>query len=97
MASLIHGPGGDKLDEGLNKLARDVARQVVGFPTKSIDKQAGVEEEETLLEQSFMMVGESDKVKDVLERWGEERGVRVTIVGMKRWSVGDDLGGEEQA
>ena len=97
MATLIHGPGGDKLDEGLNKLARDIARQVVGFPTKSIEKKAGVEEEETLLEQSFMMVGESDKVKDVLERWGEERGVRVTIVGMQRWSVGDDLtGGEEQ-
>jgi len=97
MASLIHGPGGDKLDEGLNKLARDIARHVVGFPTKSIDKEAGVEEEETLLEQSFMMVGESDKVRDVLEKWGSERGVKVTIVGMKRWSVGDDLSGGEAA
>lgn len=97
MASLIHGPGGDKLDEGLNKLARDIARQVVGFPTKSIDVEAGIEAEETLLEQSFMMVGESDKVRDVLEKWGSERGVKVTIVGMKRWSVGDDLGGGEAA
>lgn len=91
MASLIHGPGGDKLDEGLNKLARDVARQVVGFPTKAIEKQAGVEEEEALLEQSFMMLGRSEKVREVLEAWGEERGVRVSVVGMKRWSVGDDL------
>jgi elongation factor Ts len=97
MATLIHGPGGDKLDEGLNKLARDIARQVVGFPTKSIEKKVGVEEEETLLEQSFMMVGESDKVRDVLKRWGDKRGVCVTIVDMQRWSVGDDLcGGKEQ-
>lgn len=91
MASLIHGPGGDKLDEDLNKLARDVARQVVGFPTKAIEKTNGVEEEETLLEQSFMMLGESDKVRDVLEKWGEQRGVSVSVVGMRRWSVGDDL------
>lgn len=93
MASLIHGPGGDKLDEGLNKMARDVARQVVGFPTKAIEKQAGVEEEETLLEQSFIMLGQSEKVREVLESWGVERGVRVSVVGMKRWSVGDDLAG----
>ena len=91
MASLIHGPGGDVLDGDLNKLARDVARQVVGFPTKAIEKQNGVEEEETLLEQSFMMLGKNEKVKEVLESWGQERGVRVTVVGMKRWSVGDDL------
>jgi elongation factor Ts len=94
MASLIHGPGGDVLDKDLNKLARDVARQVVGFPTKAIEMGQGVEEEEALLEQGFMMVGEGDKVKDVLERWGEQRGVRVTVVGMKRWSVGDDLEGQ---
>jgi elongation factor Ts len=94
MASLIHGPGGDKLDQELNKLARDVARQVVGFPTKAIEKAQGVEDEEALLEQSFMMLGESDKVRDVLEKWGEQRNVRLTVVGMQRWSVGDDLSGE---
>jgi elongation factor Ts len=44
-----------------------------------------------------MMVGQSDKVRDVLEKWGEERGVKVTIVGMKRWSVGDDLSSGEEA
>ena len=97
MASLIHGPGGNVLDSDLNKLARDVARQVVGFPTRAIEKQSGVEEEETLLEQSFMMLGKNEKVKEVLESWGQERGVRVTVVGMKRWSVGDNLEASTEA
>jgi elongation factor Ts len=38
-----------------------------------------------------MMMGEERKVVEVLEEWGAERGVKVKIVGMRRWSVSDPL------
>jgi elongation factor Ts len=97
MASLIHGPGGDKLEQDLSRIARDVARQVVGFPTKVVSKDQaseGVEPEEVLLDQQFMMIGEQRTVKEVMDTWGEERGVRLNVVGMRRWSVTDALESE---
>ncbi|WVQ85659.1 elongation factor Ts, mitochondrial [Cryptococcus sp. DSM 104549] len=93
IASLIHGPGGDELEKELSSLARTVARQVVGFPTKVIEKgDKAVADEEVLLEQPFMMFnGDSRTVREVLGSWGQEKGVTVKVVGMRRWAVGDEL------
>ncbi|KAL7424756.1 Elongation factor Ts, mitochondrial [Cryptotrichosporon argae] len=87
IASLVAGEKG--LDEDLLKLARNVARQVVGFPTKSIVTAPGVEEEETLLRQQAMMLGAEGTVEDALEKWGQEKGVKVVVADMRRWAVGD--------
>ncbi|WWD17804.1 hypothetical protein CI109_102246 [Kwoniella shandongensis] len=98
IASMIHGPGGDVLEKDLGDFARTVARQVVGFPTKAVEKGEGtaVEDEEALYEQPFMMFnGDDRKVKDVLDAWGKEKGVVVKVVGIRRWAVGDDLGSAE--
>ena len=99
ISSLVHGPGGDDLERDLSKLARTIARQAVGFPTRFISRKSpgaqGVEAEEVLLEQSFMMMGEERRVAEVLEEWGEERGARVIVVGMRRWAVKDALGTTE--
>ena len=95
IASLIHGAGGDQFEQDLSRLARTVARQVVGFPTKLIHRRSGggvVEDEEVLLEQPFMMMGEERRVGDVVEEWGRERAVKVNIVGMRRWALSDALG-----
>lgn len=91
IASLIHGPGGDELEEALSKMARTISRQVVGFPTRAISRKDGkdLDEGEILLEQSFMMMGEDRKVADVLEEWGAAKGIKVDVVGMRRWAVGD--------
>ncbi|KAK8865998.1 hypothetical protein IAR55_001149 [Kwoniella newhampshirensis] len=93
IASMIHGPGGDALEKDLGDFARTIARQVVGFPTKAVQKgDSAVEDEEVLYEQPFMMFnGDDRKVKEVLEAWGKEKGVVVKVVGMRRWAVGDEL------
>lgn len=92
IASIIHGPGGDDLEKAAESLARTVARQIVGFPTKVIDRgDRAVEDEEVLMEQPFMMFnGDSRSVRDVLAEWGKERGVVLKVVGMRRWAVGDE-------
>lgn len=92
IASIIHGPGGDDLEKSTESLARTVARQVVGFPTKVIDRgDRAVEDEEVLMEQPFMMFnGDSRSVRDVLAEWGKERGVVLKVIGMRRWAVGDE-------
>jgi len=103
ISALIHGVGGEELERDLSKLARTLARQVVGFPTKSVtrkEKEAdGLAEEEVLMEQGFMMMGEERKVGEVLEEWGRERGMKIGVLGMRRWAVGDSLndgaGGKE--
>ena len=97
IATLIHGPNGGDLEAELSKLARTVSRQVVGFPTKQISRNGVTEldDGEILLEQAFMMMGEERKVGEVIEEWGKERGLKVDIVGMRRWAVGDAIEGEE--
>lgn len=87
--------GGD-----LQKMARAVARQVVGFPTKAVSKDQAsgqpviLEEGEVspfLLDQPFMMYqGEQRTVKEVLEEWATERNVKVSVAAIRRWTVGDD-------
>ncbi|ORY33683.1 hypothetical protein BCR39DRAFT_518578 [Naematelia encephala] len=95
IASMIHGSNGSDLETALLKLARDIARQIVGFPTKAIDRKSkegkDAEEGEVLIEQEFMMIGDERKVGDVLKARGEERGVHVRIVGMRRWSAADTI------
>ncbi|WVF70529.1 hypothetical protein IAT40_005320 [Kwoniella sp. CBS 6097] len=93
IATIIHGPGGDSLEAEIGAFARTVARQVVGFPTKVIEKgDKPVDGEEVLLEQPFMMFnGDSRPVKEVLQSWGEEKGLVVRVIGMRRWAVGDEV------
>jgi elongation factor Ts len=92
MAARIHGVGGDQLEKDLLDLARTVARQVVGFPTMRISPGEGGEgEEEALLSQQAMMFGKQEPVAQVLEEWGAEKGLKVDVVGFRRWAVGDDL------
>lgn len=87
----------------LQKMARTAARQVVGFPTTAVSRPAAVtgtsveggvaegEVPEYLMEQPFMMYQGSEKtVKEVLEVWGEERGLKVGVEAMRRWTVGDE-------
>lgn len=96
IATLVHGPGGEDFDRDLSKLARTIARQVVGFPTRVISRKSkggdGVEDEEVLLEQPFMMMGQERRVGEVMDEWGQERGAKVSVVGMRRWAVSDVLG-----
>ncbi|KAI9635202.1 putative elongation factor ts (ef-ts) [Dioszegia hungarica] len=92
MAARIHGVGGDQLEKDLLDLARTVARQVVGFPTMRISAGEGGEgEEEALLSQQAMMFGKQEPVAQVLEEWGAGKGLKVDVVGFRRWAVGDDL------
>ena len=94
MASLIHGPGGEELEQSLVKMARTIARQIVGYPTKVISRKNSkepVEEGEALMDQPFMMLGEDRRVGEVLAEWGKERGVRVQVTGFRRWSVTDPI------
>jgi elongation factor Ts len=87
--------GGD-----LQKMARAIARQVVGFPTKEVSRErAGgqpvvLEEGEVspyLLDQPFMMYqGEQRTVKEVLEEWAAQRNVKVDVASIRRWTVGDE-------
>jgi elongation factor Ts len=91
VAALIAAPEGEKLDKDLQALARSLARQVVGFPTKALSPGAGVEEEEALLTQQAMLLGSDKKVADYLIEWGQERGVRITVAGMRRWSTSDEV------
>jgi elongation factor Ts len=87
--------GGD-----LQKMARAVARQVVGFPTKAASKDQAsgppvvLEEGEVspyLLEQPFMMYqGEQRTVKEVLDEWAAERNIRVDVAAIRRWTVGEE-------
>lgn len=101
IASLIHGPNGSELEADLSKMARTLSRQVVGFPTRAVSrKDAGakdLDEGEILLEQSFMMMGEERKVAEVLAEWGTERKIKVDVVGMRRWAVGDPITAEDGA
>jgi elongation factor Ts len=80
-----------ELEEELNALARNLARQVVGFPTKALSPGEGVAEEEALLTQPFMMGGSDKPVAEVIKAWGEERGLEVEIMTLRRWSTSDEL------
>ncbi|WWC58665.1 uncharacterized protein I303_101209 [Kwoniella dejecticola CBS 10117] len=93
MTTLIHGPDGDELEKDINEFARTISRQVVGFPTKVVEKlDRPFENDEILYEQPFMMFnGDSRSVKEVLAEWGKEKGIRIKVVGMRRWAVGDEV------
>ncbi|KAJ9093724.1 hypothetical protein QFC21_006320 [Naganishia friedmannii] len=86
------------LSGDLQKMARAVARQVVGFPTRGVQHTGGqpviLEEGEVspyLLDQPFMMYqGEQRSVKEVLAEWARQREIKVDVAAIRRWSVGDE-------
>ncbi|KLT41069.1 hypothetical protein CC85DRAFT_286762, partial [Cutaneotrichosporon oleaginosum] len=79
-----------ELEEELNALARNLARQVVGFPTKALSPGEGVAEEEALLTQPFMMGGSDKPVAEAIKAWGDERGLEVEVMTLRRWSTSDE-------
>jgi elongation factor Ts len=95
---------GLQLEADIAALARTVARQVVGFPTKAIAAPSaavkGQGEAEYLLDQQPMMfpdAGEAATVAEALEAWGAHRAVQVQVVDMRRWTLADDLADESAA
>jgi elongation factor Ts len=104
MAARVHGAGGDELEKELLGIARTLARQVVGFPTLRVqlpteqEKAEGAEEEESLLGQQAMMFGQLAKgtVQETLDAWASEKGLKVKVVGMRRWAVNDTLPSAEE-
>lgn len=72
-------------------LARSLARQSAGFPTKSIEGT----DETALLAQPFAMAvpaagieGEGT-VQQSLERWGQKQAAAVAVVELRRWELGE--------
>lgn len=80
-----------ELEEQLNALARNLARQVVGFPTKALSPGEGVADEEALLTQPFMMGGSDKPVAEAVKAWADDRGLAVEIMALRRWSTSDEL------
>ena len=91
----------DSLGVDLQKLARSISRQIVGFPTKAISRpdsaiseESGADEGEAppyLMDQPFMMFqGEQRPVKEVLQSWGTERALAIQVAGFRRWTVGEE-------
>ncbi|KAG5342043.1 Elongation factor Ts, mitochondrial [Termitomyces sp. J132] len=80
----------------LTRLERSLARQIAGFPTTSITLSEGQEPGTALYHQDFMMFPDysTDKVEVALKKWGLAQGLvegDVSVVGFKRWTVGEDL------
>lgn len=96
--------GGPAASPVLTKLARNVARQVVGFnPTCLNESQAVVPEGEdraqyleanALTNQGFMLGGGS--VKEVVEKTGTDEGVKCEVIDFVRWEVGEGIEKAEQ-
>lgn len=82
-------------EEELNTLARNLARQVVGFPTAALSPGEGVAEEEALLTQPFMMGGSDKPVAEAVKAWAEERGLQIDVMAFRRWSTSDEVAGAE--
>ena len=84
--------------DDLSKLERAIARQIVGFPTTTLSSPEGMEDENALLEQPFMMYPESngELVKQVFSRWAAERGLvqeddssGLVVLDFAKWTVGE--------
>lgn len=86
----------------LEKLERSLARQIVGFDTRSIRSQSGSEDDTALYNQPFMMMAgapSDEAVRVVLERWAKERkmvtesddGSGVEVLEFAKWTVGEAL------
>ncbi|TXT11260.1 hypothetical protein VHUM_02011 [Vanrija humicola] len=91
IATLVSKPKGEELDNKLQALARSLARQVVGFPTKAVSPGNGVADEEALLTQQAMLLGSDKPVADVVADFGKDNGVKVEVVSIRRWSTEDEL------
>ncbi|CAM0137735.1 Elongation factor Ts, mitochondrial [Umbelopsis sp. WA50703] len=96
--------GGPAASPLLTKLARNVARQVVGFnPTWLNESQAVIPDGEdraqfleanALTNQGFMLGGGS--VKEVVAKTGNDEGVNCEVIDFVRWEVGEGIEKAEQ-
>ncbi|KAH7910930.1 elongation factor TS-domain-containing protein [Hygrophoropsis aurantiaca] len=82
----------------MEKLERSVARQIVGFETKSIKIDSSRQDGTALYEQPFMMLGgeaANETVRDGLDKWGREHGLRgnendgIEVLEFAKWTVGE--------
>ena len=85
--------GDSNFSEGIEKLQRALARQIVGFETLSVKDSS----ETSLYNQPFMMFAGSDQpVGMVLKQWATERGLNepgeqgsgLEVLEFAKWSVG---------
>ncbi|EMD32565.1 hypothetical protein CERSUDRAFT_77273 [Gelatoporia subvermispora B] len=95
LADLLSRP---EFSADLDKLERALARQVVGFETKSI--RSAEKDEAALYQQSFMMYpgANGENVEAVLRRWAKERGMvaeaegethgGLEVLEFAKWTVG---------
>ncbi|KAI0695624.1 EF-TsMt 1 [Cytidiella melzeri] len=91
--------GSPEFTEGLAKLERSLARQIVGFPTTRIRTSTGEKEEGALYDQEFMMYPSSngETVSRVLQQWSQERGLQdskdahagLEVIEFMKWTVGE--------
>jgi elongation factor Ts len=94
LSTLMENP---TFSEDLQKLQRSLARQIVGFDTRSV---MGAGDETALYLQPFMMFGGSDQpVGEVLNQWAIEKGLTkpgearevtssMMVLEFAKWSVG---------
>ncbi|KAI0323008.1 EF-TsMt 2 [Amylostereum chailletii] len=85
--------------EDLERIERSLARQIVGFDTRTIRPPPGESDETALYGQPFAMLAGSptdDKVGAFLEHWAREKGLVVNteisgleVLEMERWTVGE--------
>ncbi|KAH7930935.1 hypothetical protein BV22DRAFT_1108837 [Leucogyrophana mollusca] len=79
----------------IERLERAVARQIVGFETKSIQSFPGEADGMALYDQPFMMLGgdaANETVRTGLDKWGQEHGLLeggVEVLEFAKWTVGD--------
>ncbi|KAJ7754936.1 elongation factor Ts, mitochondrial [Mycena maculata] len=85
--------------DALERLERSLARQIVGFETRSIRSPKGSKDETALYEQPFMISGDlSGKlVGEALAFWAAARGMSNTgleVTRFAKWTVGEPLDSE---
>jgi elongation factor Ts len=88
--------------DDLDKLERAIARQIVGFETRSVTSSDPADET-ALYNQPFTMLSggfENERVPDVLKKWAKEKDMVVDMPGstagidvlrFAKWTVGEDL------
>ncbi|KAJ3115444.1 hypothetical protein HK100_001349 [Physocladia obscura] len=75
--------------DALNKLARQIAQQVVGFSPTHVHQVAGVDNESILYLQPFLAGGGT--VAEVLQEFGKVNSVNVEVLEFQRVVVGEGI------
>ncbi|TFK41855.1 elongation factor Ts, mitochondrial [Crucibulum laeve] len=83
----------------MERLERSLARQIIGFDTRSVDGPAG--DESSLYNQPFMMYAGDENgqpVRDVLKSWSTQHGLSegaeesgAAVLDFAKWTVGEPL------